>query len=53
MKAKEVFDRGLTAEEQQFLQIVHDPARRAGLLERLAELGLLSAFLEAEGGVCA
>ena len=31
-----------------FLQMIHDPLLRAGLLERLEKLGLLSAFLEIE-----
>ena len=36
--------------EQQFLDMVHDPTLREVLLERLARLGLLSAFLQAENG---
>jgi hypothetical protein len=53
MTTKREYDRDLSAEEKTFLRMVHDPARRADLLERLAELGLLPAFLEAEGGVSA
>ena len=40
----------LTMEEQLFLTLANDPVSRAGLLERLETLGLLSAFLEAENG---
>lgn len=34
-----------TEEEKKFLRIVNNPKLRARLLDRLAELGLLSAFL--------
>lgn len=37
-------------EEKMFLQMVHDPVSRQHLLDRLEQLGLLSAFLEAENG---
>ena len=37
-----------TEEEKKFLRIVNNPKLRARLLDRLAELGLLSAFLQAE-----
>lgn len=37
-------------EEKMFLQMVHDPVSRQHLLARLEQLGLLSAFLEAENG---
>ena len=40
----------LTESEKKFLQIVNDPAVRAHLLDRLEQLGLLAAFLEAENG---
>lgn len=40
----------LSKEETQFLTMVHDPIRRQFLLARLEQLGLLSAFLEAENG---
>jgi len=32
----------------QFLTILHNPALRAGLLERLEQLGLLASFLQVE-----
>ena len=38
----------ITKEEAEFLRIVNDPALRADLLERLAQLGLLAAFLRVE-----
>ena len=37
-------------EEKTFLQMVHDPVSRQHLLAHLEQLGLLSAFLEAENG---
>lgn len=39
-----------TEEEKKFLRIVNNPTLRARLLDRLAELGLLSAFLLEENG---
>lgn len=42
--------RGITDEEKMFLELVQDPVSRKGLLDRLQDLGLLSAFLEAENG---
>lgn len=42
--------RGITDEEKLFLELVQDPVSRKGLLDRLQDLGLLSAFLEAENG---
>ena len=40
----------MSAKEMLFLDMVHDPALRADLLARLAQLGLLAAFLAAENG---
>ena len=40
--------RGITDRERMFLELVQDPVSRRGLLDRLQDLGLLSAFLEAE-----
>ena len=40
----------LTADEKKFLELANDPVSRPSLLERLARLELLSAFLEAESG---
>ena len=40
----------MTDKEMEFLRLANDPALRERLLDRLAELGLLSAFLEAESG---
>ena len=40
----------LNENEKKFLEIVNDPTVRARLLDRLAQLGLLAAFLEAESG---
>ena len=40
----------LTDNEKRFLMIANDPAVRARLTARLAELGLLAAFLAAENG---
>ena len=38
----------MSESEQRFLDMVHDPDLRQALLERLAQLGLLAAFLEIE-----
>lgn len=43
----------MTEEEKQFLEMVHNPEIREALLERLARLGLLAAFLAAENGTSA
>ena len=40
----------MTEEEKEFLRIANDTELREDLLERLAQLGLLSAFLAAESG---
>lgn len=40
----------LSDEEIKFLRMVNDPINRQHLLDRLEQLGLLSAFLEAESG---
>lgn len=40
----------LDEKEAQFLKMANDPKLRASLLERLEQLGLLSAFLAAENG---
>lgn len=40
----------LTKEEKTFLKMAKDPEARKALLERLAKLELLSAFLAAESG---
>lgn len=40
----------LTKQEKLFLRMVHDPDLRIVLLARLEQLGLLSAFLQAENG---
>ena len=37
-----------TGQEQAFLRLVHHPISRPRLLDRLRDLGLLSAFLAAE-----
>ena len=40
----------LTENEQKFLELANNPETRQVLLERLEQLGLLSAFLAAENG---
>lgn len=40
----------MNANEQKFLEIIHDEAIRSNLLALLQDLGLLSAFLQAENG---
>ena len=40
----------LTENESMFLQIANNPDVRERLLDRLAQLGLLAAFLAAESG---
>lgn len=38
----------MTAEEREFLKLVHDPEKRESLLRRLDRLGLLQGFLAVE-----
>lgn len=40
----------LSESEAKFLSMANDPVNRQHLLDRLEQLGLLSAFLEAENG---
>ena len=42
--------KAVTPNEAAFLVLVNDPDQRPVLLARLAQLGLLSAFLQAESG---
>jgi UTP:GlnB (protein PII) uridylyltransferase len=49
IKGKEEL-RELSQNEILFLEIVHNPVIRPNLLDRLQDLGLLSAFLQVENG---
>lgn len=42
--------KALSNREIEFLRLANDPVSRPALLDRLAQLGELSAFLEAESG---